>query len=428
MLVASLQPGETAPEKYQNELAAVLYSPRMKSNSCINPASGFFLLLSLVSLYATCRLAAETPQSQPKVPPQQARDTVAARRMSHLQRGINLSGWFAQVADPKGYTREHFISHTTPRDIALVKAMGFDHVRLSVNPQPMFRAGQADAIPQEYLDYLDQAVHTILSNGLAVILDVHPDSEFKNRLAKDDHLVEQLGNFWRAFAKHYAALDPNLVFFEILNEPEFEDRYRWAGVQTKLAAAIREGASQGTIIATGARWSDDADLVFLEPLPDANVIYTFHFYEPHIFTHQGATWGVDFWHFEQGLVYPSTPESAAKVAALVPEAANRLYVIRYGFERWNSARIEAEVSQVAEWAGRHQVPVTCDEFGVYRKYADTNSRVAWLTDVRTSLERHGMGWTMWDYSGGFGVVTKTDGGTVPDGPTLGALGLKAPGP
>ena len=400
----------------------VLYFPAMIDT--FHPRNHPFLSCVLLFLLcATCRIAAQTPESQKKVRPQQASD---ALRLSHLRHGINLSGWFAQVGDPKGYTREHFISHTTPRDIALIKAMGFDHVRLSINPQPMFRAGQADAIPREYLDYLDDAVHTVLSNGLAVILDMHPETDFKNRLAKDDPFVEQFGNFWRAFAKHYATSDPNLVFFEILNEPELQDRYRWAGVQIKLAAAIREGAPRHTIIASGARWSADDELLFLEPLPDPNVIYTFHFYEPHIFTHQGATWGVDFWHFEHGLVYPSTPESAERVAALVPEAANRLYVIRYGFERWDSGRIEAEVAQVGEWARRHEVPVICDEFGVYRKYADTGSRAAWLTDVRTSLERHGMGWTMWDYSGGFGVVTKTDEGPVPDGPTLRALGLKMP--
>jgi hypothetical protein len=33
---------------------------------------------------------------------------------------------------------------------------------------------------------------------------------------------------------------------------------------------------------------------------------------------------------------------------------------------------------------------------------------------------------MWDYSGGFGVVTKKDGRPVPDEVTLKALGLKTP--
>jgi endoglucanase len=387
----------------------------------------FSILIALLSLLLICSASVASAQTaeSPQRPVRQNSGAVAARRLSHLRRGVNLSGWFAQIADGKGYTKEHFVSHTTPRDIALIKALGFDHVRLSINPQPMFREGESDVIPQEYLSYLDEAVRSILGNGLAVILDIQPESDFKSRL-KDDNFVEKFANFWRAFARHYQASDPNLVFFEILNEPELQDRYRWAGIEAKLAAAIREGAPGNTIIATGARWSADDDLLFLEPLRDANVIYSFHFYEPHIFTHQGADWAVDFWHFEHGLTYPSTPESAEKAAAEVPEAANRLYVIRYGFERWNGARIEAEISQVADWASQNNVAVICDEFGVYRKYTDANSRSAWLSDVRSSLERHGMGWTVWDYSGSFGVVTKTGGSTVPDTDTLRALGLKTP--
>jgi endoglucanase len=66
--------------------------------------------------------------------------------------------------------------------------------------------------------------------------------------------------------------------------------------------------------------------------------------------------------------------------------------------------------------------VVCNEFGVYRKNADPRDRASWIQDVRTSLEKHGMGWTMWDYAGGFGVVTKSNGQTTPDDGTLRALG------
>src|SRR5207249_9706924 len=72
--------------------------------------------------------------------------------LQHLRHGINLSEWFAQVYDPKGYTKEHFEAWTTAQDIGLIKNMGFDHVRLSVNPQPMFRRKQADRIPADYLE------------------------------------------------------------------------------------------------------------------------------------------------------------------------------------------------------------------------------------------------------------------------------------
>src|SRR5437867_10495861 len=57
---------------------------------------------------------------------------LAQRRAAHLRHGINLSEWFAQVYDQKGYTKEHFETWTTAQDIALIKSMGFDHVRLSV--------------------------------------------------------------------------------------------------------------------------------------------------------------------------------------------------------------------------------------------------------------------------------------------------------
>jgi len=45
-----------------------------------------------------------------------------------------------------------------------------------------------------------------------------------------------------------------------------------------------------SILATGVQWSNLDTLLELKPLKDHNIIYNFHFYEPHIFTHQGASW------------------------------------------------------------------------------------------------------------------------------------------
>lgn len=356
----------------------------------------------------------------------QSTSSVPASRIARLRRGINASEWFAQVYDQRGYTKDHFQSWTTSEDIALIKSIGFDHVRLSVNPQPMMANHRPDEITAEYLGYLDAAIKLILDQGLAVVIDLHPESDFKARLAKDDSFVQEFSDFWRALARHYSSWDAERVFFEILNEPEFPDPYRWYGVQAKLAAAIREGAPQQTIIAAGARWSDDDELVFIEPLRDPNVIYNFHFYDPHIFTHQGATWGTYFWHWVKGLHYPSSPESAAKTAAGVPDAVDRLAVIRYGQDHWDAVRIDAEVTQVAEWARQRGVPVVCNEFGVYRTYADPHDREAWIHDVRSALERHGMGWAMWDYSGSFGLVSKKDGRIMVDDMTVRALGMNRP--
>jgi endoglucanase len=356
--------------------------------------------------------------------------SLAQRRAAHLRRGINLSEWFAQVYDPKGYTKEHLLGWVTADDIGLIKSMGFDHVRLSVNPEPMMRHNMADHLPSDYVGYLDDAVKMILDHGLAVIIDMHPDSEFKAKLVQEDNFVEQFSDHWRAIARHFSTYDPEMVYFEVLNEPEFRDPYRWAGVQAKLANSIREGAPQYTIIAAGANWSDVQDLLAMTPLADSNVIYNFHFYDPHTFTHQGATWGSNYWHFESKLSYPASMETAEKVAAAEPDPVNRLTVLRYGLDHWDANRISVEIGQAAEWAKHWNVPLTCNEFGVYRKASDPQDRARWLHDVRTTLEHDGIGWNMWDFGArdngsGFGVVNgPKEGPNTADDVTVRALGLK----
>jgi len=353
---------------------------------------------------------------------------VAAHRAERLRHGINLSNWFEAGGDPAGLTKPHFDSAITTDDLALIKAMGFDHVRLCINPGPMLRRGQADQIPADYLGYLDSAVQMILAQGLAVELDIHASGEFKHEVATNDSFVEDFVDFWRGFAKHYSTYDPESVVFEILNEPELKDPYRWYGIETKLANAIRTAAPEHTIIATGARWSDNDDLLFLDPLRDPNVIYTFHFYESHIFTHQGASWGDIYWHSLAGVPYPSDPENVQAAARQVNDPAHRLLVVRYGTDHWNASRIDSEIRQVSNWAADWKVPVICNEFGVYRKNADPRDRAAWLTDVRSSLEKHNIGWTMWDYDGGFDVVNRVNGIAVPDEMTVRALGRSVPAP
>jgi hypothetical protein len=105
---------------------------------------------------------------------------------------------------------------------------------------------------------------------------------------------------------------------------------------------------------------------------------------------------------------------------------DRLQVIRYGQDHWDAARIDAEMNQAADWAKQRGVPLVCNEFGVYRAFADPQDRARWIADVRTSLERHNIGWAMWDYSGSFGVVTNRETKAKLDEVTVRALGLKMP--
>jgi endoglucanase len=344
-----------------------------------------------------------------------------AARFGRLRRGINLSHWFSQAAD---YSKAHLETHTTARDIALIKSMGFDHVRFPIEPAPLLsETPDSSILNTTYLQYIDNALDMILATGLAVIVDIHPSDEFKLRMSRDERNVEAFGKFWRSFASHLAKRNPDVVFLEVINEPMVEDAQRWSGIQGKLIASIRAGAPNHTIIASGHRWSGLYEMLFLEPYADSNVIYNFHFYEPFAFTHQGATWAGPNLSFYKNVPYPSSPKAVKPLLDAIQDDPARYNLLKYGEDNWNSSRIDRELGIAAAWAAKHRVYITCNEFGAFRKFAQPADRAAWLHDIRIALEKYNIGWTMWDYAGGFAVVNKTNGQAQRDPELLKALGL-----
>ena len=347
----------------------------------------------------------------------------AFARARHLRHGINASQWFAQ--SPSDYSAARTDCYTDAADIALIAKLGFDNVRLSIDPVPLEQSlDQQPGPTADFLARLDRAVDAMLANGLAVQIDIHPETPYKHQVMNSNEQMEQFAALWRRVAAHYANRDPEKVFFEIMNEPEVYVPSRWATIQAAAAVAIREAAPKHTIIATGPNWSDIADLLTQQPLPDGNVIYNFHYYDPHAFTHQGATWGTPWWKYTHDIPYPAT-DSSLDLVKQVPDLTNRFSFERYWLDHWDAHRIRLEIDAVADWAKTNNVPLICNEFGAYRRVTDPQSRMNWIRDVRTALEADGIGWAMWDYRGGFGVVWKENGQPAKvDEKVLDALGLK----
>jgi aryl-phospho-beta-D-glucosidase BglC (GH1 family) len=360
--------------------------------------------------------------------PALAQDSAGAQtafaRAQHLRRGINASEWFAQSASD--YSPARTSRYTDAQDIALIARLGFDHVRLSIDPVPLEQYPRAaDGLNVEFLARLDKAVDAMLANGLAVQIDLHPEESYKQRLFSGDDGVDRLTMLWRRLAAHYATRDPEKIFFEIMNEPEVHDPYRWAGIQARLAAAVREAAPRNTLIAAGPNYSDIVDLLAIHPLADGNVIYNFHFYDPHEFTHQGAGWGEAWWSYTHNIPYPATESSMPDALKQVPDPPSRYKLENYYLDQWNAHRIRLLIDEAAAWAHQNGVPLICNEFGAYREHTDVQSRMNWIHDVRTALEADGIGWAMWDYRGGFGVVYKQDNQPARvDQKVVEALGLK----
>ena len=347
---------------------------------------------------------------------------VAFERAAKLQHGINLSGWFDSSSD---LAAEHFENFTNATDLKAIHAMGFDFVRVGVAPEMIERHGQVAPAHPEALAQLDRAVQEALDNHLSVMLCVFPNDDYKHNLSTERG-VDDYVQLWRILAAHFAAAaDHDRIFFELLNEPEVQDPYRWMGIQARVVEAIRRLDTDHTIVATAANYSSLGDLLQLEPLRDVNVIYNFHFYEPYQFTHQGASWGADDWIYYRDIPYPATSAMLADQMKRVPGDLARYNLYLYGACGWNKEGIAGRIAFAAAWARERNVPLICNEFGAYRETADPASRARWIVDVRSALEANHIGWAMWDYRGNFGVVTRTETEIMPDDAILKALGLNA---
>jgi endoglucanase len=350
---------------------------------------------------------------------------VAAARAERLRRGINLSHWFSQIYSGPGYVPAHFDTYIRVADIALIRDMGFDHVRFPINCEPMIAAVAADgSLPVEYLDRIRARIAEIHDHGLAVIVDLHPEDPFKHTLARSDEAVTAFVDFWQKFASALGDFDPARTFFEVLNEPCIHNAARWHRIQNRAVAAIRSAAPRHTIIITGDQWSLLPDLLALEPPADRNLIANFHLYDPHIFTHQGAGWVGHWSKPAKGLTYPADPQFVDNLLTHVTDEDARHKLTDYATARWNADSYARFIQPATDWARASGLALICNEFGVYKKFAPRDSRVTWVRDVSTALTHAGIGWTMWDYAGDFAVVMNNEQGIrVPDRELVAALGL-----
>jgi endoglucanase len=348
----------------------------------------------------------------------------AFARAQGLKRGVNLSGWFSQ--SPNGYSSFHASTYIDDGDLALITRLGFDNVRLSIDPVQLEGSSRDEpGLNADFTAALDRAVNMILAHRLAVLIDFHPpDNQYKLPLRDGDAAVDHFVGLWRRVAAHYAPRDSERIYFEILNEPGAIEPHKWAEIELRVTTAIREVAPKNTIIATGPNGSSIADLMTQVPLNDDNVIYNFHFYQPHEFTHQGASWAVPWWRYTHGIPYPPTAESMADSLKEVPDAAGRYALEEYWLDGWNARRIQMLMDEAAAWGEANHVPLICDEFGVFRNHMDAGSADSWLRDVRVALEKDGIGWNVWAYLAGFGIATKETGRPAePRLSTMEALGL-----
>jgi aryl-phospho-beta-D-glucosidase BglC (GH1 family) len=345
---------------------------------------------------------------------------VPRSRTDRLATGANVCLWFRF---PRGNSAEHFNNYISAAEAAFMARLGLKHVRLCVAPRVIMDPASGKIVAERGKQ-LEAAIERFHRAGLAVMVDIHNE----DRAAElSPAWQEAFVRFWGSLAARLSRFDPELTLLEIINEPVFDRREeQWNKLNARLAAAIRQNAPQHTIVTSGPNWGGIDGLKKLKLLPDKNVIYSFHCYDPFTFTHQGATWTSAAVRPLRGVPYPSSPEAVQPLlAALEAAPDSKRMVESYGRERWNKEKLAARFRQGIEWGAKNRVPLYCGEFGVFPARSKPEHRANWFRDFGAVLAENHIGWAVWGWDEGFGLDRKmVNGKPVVDAVVAKALGLK----
>lgn len=283
-----------------------------------------------------------------------------------MRRGVNLGNALeAPNEGDWGYRIEE--SH-----LAAIGGGGFDGVRIPVRWDAHADNLAPYAIDPDFFARVETVVSWALKYKLSVQLNCH----HYDALIADPHAQNaRYLAIWRQISARFAQA-PASVMFEPLNEPNgpYWTGTRLAALQSEALHTIRQGNPTRLIVFGGPNWNSLDGLDDWTPPRDPHVAATFHYYEPHDFTHENAEW-----------LKPNAPHFGRA----------------WGTDR-DIAQVHEHMRRAGAWARAHSMALQLGEFGVNRALP-VRQRYQWTRTVRDAAESHGLGWCVWDFAGAFPI-------------------------
>jgi endoglucanase len=300
-------------------------------------------------------------------------------------KGFNLPEWFENFDD---ITDIKFKKHIR-QDFENMKALGCDVVRLPVEffnatgPYPNF------TIDPMLFMFIDEVVDWAEDLEMYLIIDNH---SFDDHVETSPGVLDTLMKVWPQIASHYKNRS-NYILYEILNEPHGNSitDENWNNIQQLTINAIRTVDKKHTIIVGPYNWNNYNNLYQMPVYADTNLIYTFHFYDPYLFT--SVT--------DIRTPYPYDPDRMPEMPTDWDEWYQQLYN-EYPFQG-NNANMKHLIDTAIKFREIRQVPIYCGEFGANMLNKEIVDRAAWISCVRSYLEENNIPWTMWSYINYMGI-------------------------
>ena len=328
------------------------------------------------------------------------------KKLDGLQRGMGIGGWLTNykrfnVLPPDRRMQitvgdmEHFESYITEADVAYIASLGMDHIRLGFDQ--IVVEEYPYAYRKEILSLLHNFVDWCRKYGLRPVLNLHKaignycDIAEECGLMQNEELQKRFAALWSMLEDEFA--EQNDVVFELLNEVVNATADEWNTLAEKTIAAIREKNEERLIIVGGVEWNNPPALPKVKVYEDENIIYTFHCYAPHEFTHQQGVLQAGPLFYNRKMPYPCDDIERYRDYHRVVSGKNK-------YEKYNQLDIEFLRDYLApakEFIEKHPDKILwCGEFGTIR-HAKLEWRENWMRDMITILKEGDIPYCVWNY-------------------------------
>lgn len=320
-----------------------------------------------------------------------------------FSKGVNITDWFT-ISDVHYNNAQNIsFSRYSEKDFIDFKNLGIDVIRLGIS-FPVMTSGAPNYIIDPLLfRFLDIAADWAEKYQIYLILDNHHyDPDVYGGVAHtNDRNINIYKKIWKQIAEHFKNRSEYLLY-EFINEPNNITAAKWGKVQGELIDIIRKVDKKHTIVVTGIDYSSIDSLQSLPKYSDKNLLYTFHSYYPHIFSHQGAHWNHPM-EFVKDIPFPY---EEARMPAMPKEIRGNSWIepmFKNYSNEGTAAAISKQLDKAVAFSKTRNVPVYCGEWGAYGWGANPEDRIRYYQAVNNALNERNIPRTSWDYHNAFGI-------------------------
>ncbi len=350
------------------------YSVKLYVNLILKYFGIICLILSTLSTYA-------------------AKDTsIVNKVVKQFGAGVNIS-----LFEQYWKTPDEICKEPIEEKIKIIADKGFKTVRLPVNFD-MFLQSDGYNLQNNLIKKLKEILTLTYSLQMKLVITYHYGKLNDNNCENGE--IERIVSMWKQIQFVFKGNAYEELFFDLYNEPTLSEG-KWKTSIIKIVNDLRQEDSQRIYIIGGNDYNSENELMTLGKIADNKIIYTFHYYEPFIFTHQGAEWTGNRTKLT-GLPFPYKRRKMPKMPDDFKGTDGEKDYNKYSIEA-DGQYLRDRMQQIASFCAINQMPLLCTEAGVIRE-VDNTYRKRYLKALTNAFEEYNINAILWDYDQRFAIM------------------------